>query len=164
MNVVGRTLVAGVGSDFGDDRLGAVVVERLAALTLPCDLRVVRAPIDLLDHLQEVERLHIVDACREAGPPGTIVRRDWPARDFSTTRFSGTHDFGLVAVLQLADQLRSSPPRMTIWSIEASDGEDPATIGRPLSPAVAVAAEVLIERLAAEIVRDVRCDKEPIHA
>lgn len=164
MNIVGRTLVAGVGSDFGDDRLGAVVVERLAALTLPCDLRVVRAPIDLLDHLQEVERLHIVDACRGAGPPGTIVRRDWPARELSTMRYSGTHDFGLIAVLQLADRLGSSPVTTTIWSVEASPAESPTTIGRPLSPAVAAAAELLIERITAEIGRDVRCDKEPMHA
>ena len=164
MSIVGRTLVVGVGSDFGDDRLGAVVVERLAALTLPSDLRVVRAPIDLLDHLQEVERLHIVDAYRGAGTPGTIVRRDWPAGDFSTTRFSGTHDFGLVAALQLADQLRSLPRRTTIWSVEASADESSATIGQPLSPAVAAAAEVLIDRIAAEIDRDVVCNEESIHA
>ena len=108
MNDVGRTFVVGIGSDFGDDRLGPIVVDQLVDRLVDRSpnvvVRRVRSPLDLLDHLEEIERLHLVDACRGGGAQaGTIRRIDWPAAELSTVQFSGTHDVGLVAALQLAD-------------------------------------------------------------
>lgn len=150
MNDGVRTLIVGLGSDFGDDRLGWIAAERLAEQLPTCRVCRVRAPLDLLDHLDGVERLHVIDACRGAGPAGTIVRRDWPADDIATVRFVGTHDFGLVAALQLAERLQRLPPRVTIWCVEATADAEPPTVASPLSPVVAAVVDDLTLRIAAE--------------
>lgn len=162
MNGEGWTLIVGIGSDFGEDRLGPIVVERLSRRLLICDVCRLRSPIDLLDHLANVARLHIVDACCGVGPPGTIARRDWPAADLAAVRFSGTHDFGLVATLQLADRLRMLPPQVTIWAVAVSDDAQLVAMA-PLSSAVSSAAEVLVANIAAEVNGCHAMDEEPIH-
>lgn len=163
MNGEERTLIIGIGSDFGDDRLGPIVVERMAERLPTCKVRRLRSPLDLFDCLADVNRLDVVDACRGAGLPGTIIRRDWPAVDLTSVRFSGTHDFGLLDALRLADRLQQLPQRVTIWSIEAADEDIRWSIMEPLSPAVADAAEVLINRMAAEIDGRHSAIKEPSH-
>lgn len=150
MNDVGRTLVVGIGSDFGDDRLGAIVVEQLTKELRSCDVRFLRAPVDLLDVLESVERLHIVDACRGTGKPGTIVRRDWPMTELASIRFGGTHDVDLLAVLKLAERFQTLPRRVTIWGIQATDGNVPSNFRKLLSPPVAEAVEQVARRIVVE--------------
>ncbi|MBN8627971.1 MAG: hypothetical protein J0M17_21035, partial [Planctomycetes bacterium] len=93
-----RVLVVGVGSDFGDDRVGPYVVDRLATrIPACCDLRKARTPGDLLDRMEQVEELHVVDACRGAGLPGTTIRGDVDDARFSGVCFRGTHDLDVVS-------------------------------------------------------------------
>ncbi len=146
-----RTMIVGIGSDFGDDRLGAVAVEQLAKALPSCDVRFLRAPLDLLDVLEGVDRLHVVDACRGAGEPGTILRRNWPVTESTTVRFYGTHDMDLLAALRLAEQLQTLPSRVTIWGIEAADNAGPAKFNMRLSPAVAAAVERITTQIAGEV-------------
>ena len=168
MNDVARTFVVGIGSDFGDDRLGPVVVERLVDRLVDRSPNVVvrraRSPLDLLDQLEKFERLHLVDACRCGGgaQAGTIRRTDWPAAELSTIRFSGTHDVSLVAALHLAERLRTLPPRVTIWSVEAPAVAGPQNLLAPLSQPVAVAAETLADLIAAELKNPPVAVTEPI--
>jgi len=165
MNHVGRTWIVGIGSDFGDDRLGPAVIDRLVVRLPNVVVRRVRSPLDLLDHLEEIERLHLVDACRGGGGAraGTIRRIDWPAADLSTVRFSGTHDVGLVAALQLAERMQTLPQRVTIWSVEAADAAGPQNLLAPLSQPVAAAAETLADLIAAEVTNRPVSVTEPIH-
>jgi hydrogenase maturation protease len=164
MNDVGRTWIVGIGSDFGDDRLGPVVVDRLVVRLPNTVVRRVRSPLDLLDHLEEIERLHLVDACRGGGArAGTIRRIDWPAPELATVRFSGTHDVGLVAALQLAERMQTLPQRVTIWSVEAADAVGPQNLLAPLSQPVAAAAETLADLIAAEVTNHPVAVTEPIH-
>lgn len=150
-----RTLIVGVGGAGGDDVAGPMTATLLARRLPRAAVRCMRSPLDLTHAAEGFERLHVVDACRGAGPPGTIVRRTWPTADLPGVRYCGTHDFGLVAALALAERLQTLPPCVTIWGIEAqadADASDPA-IGP--SPAVVAAAELLADRLAEELADEI---------
>jgi hydrogenase maturation protease len=116
-----------------------------------CEVRFLRAPLDLLDVLEGSECLHIVDACLGAGKPGTIVRREWPVTEFGTIRFGSTHDVDLLAVLKLAERFQTLPSRVTIWGVQVADGGVPSDFRRDLSPPVAEAAEQVANRITVEI-------------
>jgi hydrogenase maturation protease len=150
MNGKNRTLIAGVGSDFGDDRLGFIVVERLAGSLPECVLKTFRSPLDLLDHLSDVAVLHLIDACRDGDAPGTILRLDWPGAKFKSVRFCGTHDFDLISTLRLAESLRLLPSRVTIWSIASAESDTDVQPTAALSPVVAAATELLVDMLKSE--------------
>jgi len=122
-----------------------------------------RSPLDIGDSLASVERLPIVDACRGMASPGTILRYDWPSVALSAARFCGTHDFGLVAALQLTEQLLGLPPSVTIWCIEASDEHEaePGSLGIPLSPLVASAVDQLIENILLEVNQPLPSERKP---
>jgi hydrogenase maturation protease len=157
-----RTLILGIGSDFGDDQLGMIITKRLASRLPGCNVICLRSPLDIGDYLAHVERLHIVDACRGTGPPGTIVRYDWPSPAITGVRFSGTHDLDLVAALQISERIYGLPPFVTVWCIEASDENEyvsPA-LSMPLSSPVASATEKLIDCIVAEVHRSPAGDAE----
>jgi len=151
MNDSNRTLIAGIGSDFGDDRLGFIVVDRLAGSLPQCVFKTFRSPLDLLDHLSDFEVLHLIDACRGTDSPGTIYRFDWPFIMLKTVRFSGTHDFDLISTLRLAESLRSLPARVTIWSIASAEPEAGMQSTTEVSPVVAAAVELLAELMRSEV-------------
>jgi hydrogenase maturation protease len=185
MNREGRTLIVGIGSDFGDDRLGLLVAERLMLELPTSEIRQLRSPLDLLDCLDDfesspaalspLERLHVIDACRGAGEPGTLFRLDWPVDELASIHFSGTHDFGLWDVLQLAECLQQLPKSVTIWGAEASEPEtnylaadDEHTAGQRMSheaflsltPKVSKAAEILVQQIVFEITGHLQRPKE----
>lgn len=150
-----RTLVAGIGSVQGDDRIGWEVIQGLRArLRNGVELRIASVPLDLLDWMQRDMVLHIVDACDGLGMPGQRVRwewREWPARDGVEETFrlrgTGTHDYGLMEVLQLAERLRLLPQTITIHAVQ---GEQ-FTTSESLSPAVAACLPDVIEVIAGEL-------------
>ena len=150
MNGMDGTLIAGIGSDFGDDRLGFIVVERLAGSLPGCVLKTFRSPLDLLDHLSDVTVLHLIDACRDGDAPGTILRFDWPGARFKSVRFGGTHDFDLISTLRLAESLRLLPSKVTIWSIASAESDIDVQPTAALSPVVAAATELLVDMLISE--------------
>ena len=152
MTVHRRILVVGVGSDFGDDRVGQYVVDRLAKRLPPgCEVRKVRAPADLLDQLDEVAELHVVDGCRGAGPPGSIIRGELDNAAFSDICFRGTHDLDVVSALRLAEALGQLPPRATIWGVEMANFGSPQSLRAALTMEVAAGADRLVERIVAEL-------------
>ena len=147
-----RILVVGVGSDFGDDRVGLCVVDRLATrLPSGCEVRKVRTPADLLDQLEDVAELHVVDGCRGAGPPGTIVRYDVRSARLSGVCFRGTHDLDVVSALRLAETLNQLPPRVAIWGVETSSDGAPPSLRAALTADVSVGADLLVNRVFAEL-------------
>jgi hydrogenase maturation protease len=121
MNVKYSTMVAGVGSDVGDDCAGIVAARQLAAKTGPFRVEVIRHPAALLDRLEGVDRLHVIDACRGLNADQPMLRCDWPAEELESIRFAGTHDMDLTMVLSLAEQLGLLPRRTTVWCIAAFD-------------------------------------------
>lgn len=162
MNGTARTLIAGIGSDFGDDRLGFDVVERLAGSLPNCVLKAFRSPLDLLDHLSDFEVLHLVDACRGAIAPGTVLRFDWPSRTLKSVRFGGTHDFDLISTLRLAESLGLLPRRVTIWSIASEEPDTEIRSNPDPSCAAPALTERLIELLKSEV-QSSRAAKEAVN-
>lgn len=152
MTVHRRILVVGVGSDFGDDRVGQYVVDRLATRLPPgCEVRKVRAPADLLDQLDDVAELHVVDGCRGAGPPGLIIQGDAGSARFSGVCFRGTHDLDVVSALRLAEALGQLPPRATIWGVEMAKDGSPQSLRAALTMEVAAGADRLVDRIVTEL-------------
>jgi len=151
MTFLSDILIVGIGSDFGDDQVGIIIAEKLSEQLPTCATLKLRSPLAVLDHLSNSKQLHIVDACRGGGQPGTITRHDWPIADGTEIRFSGTHDFGLLATLHLAEGMGLLPPKVTIWGIEIEDQDFREGFSQPLTPAVAKGAELLVDQVVNEM-------------
>lgn len=149
-------LLVGIGSDQGDDRIGWIVADRLEEICgLNVRIRTTAAPLDLLNWIDETHRLHIVDACEGDGTPGALRRWSWcvaPENDACADakfvpRRSGTHDFDVISVLQLAQRLGRLPPSVTIWGVQGERFEPSA----PLSPAIESVLPDIVETIAKEL-------------
>jgi hydrogenase maturation protease len=140
-------LVIGVGNpDRGDDGAGRAVARRLLA----------RAPrgLDVRECSGEATQLMgawagfddvvVVDACRGAGPPGSVHRiAPDEVERIATLRHASTHSLGVAAAIGLARALGRLPSRLVVYAIEARPGHD----GDELSPEVQQAADGMTERL-----------------
>lgn len=147
MTLLSEILIVGIGSDFGDDQVGVIVAEKLSERLHACTVLKIRSPLALIDHLGNSKQLHIVDACRAGGQPGTITRYDWPVAQGIESRFSGTHDFGLLATLHLAEGMGLLPQKVAIWSIEIEGQDYREGFSQPLTPAVARGADLLVDQV-----------------
>ncbi len=173
-----RILIMGLGSPHGDDQAGWLTVRRIADR---CDQRadiVVRTaviPMDLLDWLDDIDILHVCDACQRMPSNDRYHRIDWKSRQGSTVRNDnhpsvisagremnlltqrrGSHDFGLVEVLALAEATCGLPEFVTIWAIEGS-GFQP---GDEISEVTRTAAVDCADKLLTELQAD-QCMKNP---
>lgn len=142
------TLFVGLGSPHGDDRLGWLLAETLAA-QCPGRLIVKQAghPHELMHWLENIDRLMVGDACQSTGSPGKIRRWSWPSPEIRCLRSSGTHDFDLAAVLELSGCLGDLPREVTIWSIEAESFYPNA----PLSESVKSSIPELVRQVASSV-------------
>ncbi len=142
------TVIVGVGSHHGDDQAGWRVANSLKQACIGSAVRVQHAssPIELLDWIDDADKLVVCDACRGLGPAGRLRRFDWPDQQLSAAQWSGTHDFSLVASLRLAEQLGRLPQQVVIWAIEASTDR----VSEQLSDAVEAGVQQLAQRLAGE--------------
>ena len=150
--VKGRLLV-GLGSPYGDDRLGWHIAEIVQSHQPPgLSIRRAMTPIALIDWLDGVEQLVICDACQGGGWPGGAYCWHWPDEALAPVRFSGSHDLELAAVLGLAEQLGLLPPRVTIWAIEAKPAlPSDLQLEKDLSSEVLAAVPALVELIEIEL-------------
>lgn len=130
--------IVGVGSPFGADRIGWEVVHRLQAVdpfaglsagtvALACEDR---PGLRLLEWLEAPGLVVLVDAMQGDGksgtPPGTLRRFDGLALP-ADAGFTTTHDFGMMAALELAGALGEVAPEITVFGIEIGDFYPPAS-------------------------------------
>jgi hydrogenase maturation protease len=120
-----RLLVIGVGNMLrGDDGVGVRVAQALAERPLPEHVTVLDGGtegLDLLFHLEEADRVILIDAAQMGRPPGE-------AKVFGTDRlaeaadigFSSTHGFGIAEVLALGRSL-GIEPHVTVVGIQPED-------------------------------------------
>lgn len=132
-----RTLLAGIGSPHGDDRVGWLVAQHAAerlgdALAVRC----ARTPAELLDWLPGLDALIVCDAILCDWTPGTWQTWRWPAHQIERARFSGSHDLPLASALALAEELGQLPAHVQIWAVAI----DSARHLSDVSPGVADAA------------------------
>ncbi len=150
-----QQLIVGVGSPHGDDQAGWLVAERLAGqlASAGVSVRRARSPAELLDWLDQLERLIICDASRGLGRAGEVRRWTWPDAQLDSATWSGTHDLALPTVLELAGRLGRLPPQVLVWSVEAAETGALAAC----SPAVAAVLPRLTDEIAREVNEVTRC-------
>jgi len=135
-------LIVGIGSDHGDDQAGWLVVDALAPHVAPrSTARKAKAPLDLLDWLEGVRWLAICDACRGAGPVGCWHRWNWPADDLPFHHPAGSHSYGLLESLGLADRLGILPELVWIWGIEIGDALPDGVVAEAVAAAIPAVAD-----------------------
>jgi hydrogenase maturation protease len=149
--------VCGVGSPFGDDRIGWQAIDRLEksaflrklppgrVITCRCD----RPGPRLLELLRGAEVAIIVDAIFSGAPPGTI--KCILANSMATLRspFS-THGLDLASTLVLGEALGQLPSQIFIYGVEIS----PARVNLPndaLSPALTAIIPALVKAIETKV-------------
>ena len=137
----------GLGSSHGDDQAGWLAARGLAERTgsAQYDVRQAATPADLLNWLDGAKRLIVCDGCRGIGEPGAVKRWNWPTEQLADISWSGSHDFPLPAVLQLAERLGRLPVQTEVWGIETVSAKP---LAEPCN-AVRAAVDRVVDQLAA---------------
>lgn len=116
--------VIGIGSPFGDDRVGWAVIEQLEQHSLPADIELVtldRPGPDLINWLERDVRTVLIDAVQTtAFPPGHWMPLEIDQLDSSEDLSS--HGFGLAPTLKLAQTLGGLPHRLKLIGICIAPG------------------------------------------
>jgi hydrogenase maturation protease len=129
-------LLVGVGNpDRGDDGAGRVVARRLLERNA-CGLEVREGSgeaTSLMNAWTGFDDVVVVDACRGAGPLGSVHRiTPDDVERLSSLQHASTHSLGVAAAIGLARVLGRLPSRLVIYAIEGR----PALEGEGLSPEV----------------------------
>lgn len=147
------TLFIGLGSAHGDDQAGWMAAEelerRLDGPSPGITIRQLSSPLDVIEELDDIERLIVCDACDTPLTVGQLRRWIWPTDELVRTRSSNSHQLGLTEVLSLAATLQRLPPLVEIWGIggcEFRPGSEP-------SPLVRAACRRLATQLSEEFAR-----------
>src|SRR3989304_4927966 len=120
-----RVHIVGVGSPFGDDRLGWVAAETLQRSSAVNALEPGRIVISILDrpgamllaHWYDADHVIVMDAVRSGAVPGT--RHRLSVSDLADSRLPATsHGFGVAAALELARVLGNLPARLLLYGVE----------------------------------------------
>jgi hydrogenase maturation protease len=151
-----RVLVAGVGNIFnGDDGFGSAVVERLLAAPVPAGARVVDYGIRgvhlAFDLADGVETLILVDTVPDAGGgPGSVAVIEVPEGAFGTAMLDA-HDLDPNAVFRSLGALGEELPRTLVVGCQPVTMDDGIGLSDPVSAAVPVAADKVLQLLRQEL-------------
>jgi hydrogenase maturation protease len=131
------TCIVGLGSPNGDDQFGWLVVERLVAeisrRRLPAVVtRRASTPVQVLDWLDGIDRLLLIDAFHGQSALGSLVRLEWPAHEIEQISGSGTHDYTIWQMLNLASRVGTLPRHCHLWCAAEQQCEPL----QPLSPSL----------------------------
>jgi len=146
-------LVVGIGNrGRGDDAVGPVVADRVAALGLP-GVRVVvdGEPLHLVELLAGHDEVVVVDAVRPGRSPGRLrvhTVGEAPLRHGSTL---GSHGLGVAEAVELARALGRLPGGLTLVGVEAATLSEGAPLSAPVRGAVDDAVRAVLGSLAGAI-------------
>jgi hydrogenase maturation protease len=146
--------VVGVGSPWGDDRVGWCVVDALAPRLLTAPVRVLkldRPGPGLLDRIQAHRRILLVDAAATGAPAGTLYSIPSDALPAAGAAAS-SHSLGVAEALALGCSLGLLPTELRLYLVSI-DPRRTEPADSELSPAVAAAvgplAAIMRRRLVA---------------
>lgn len=138
------TLVLGIGNTImSDDGIGVRVARELATrFRFPQRLKLMDGGtlgLDLLPHLEGIEKLLIIDAVMTDDPPGTVIRLegDEIPKVFATKL--SPHQMGLQDLLAVSSLMGHVPRTMVLLGVVPGE----LGLGTELSPPV----EAVVERL-----------------
>lgn len=148
-------LVVGIGSPYGDDRLGWLVIDNLETLCAPLVrtghirlLRLDRPTTELLSHITPYRRAILIDAL---ALPGTRDLQVFSVHSLPASPTpSSSHGFGLADTLQLGQTLGLLPEQVEIYGIpmlELPTAQDFDTPSIDLTPHAKQTARLIAQRL-----------------
>lgn len=146
------TLVLGIGNlVMGDDGVGVRVVQKLRQnLQLPPEVAVLDGGtlgLDILPHLEGIERLIVVDALETGGAPGTLVRLAGDQIPLALETKVSAHQMGLKDLLTVARLMGHAPAEMVLLGVQPASSE----MGIGLTPSVEARVDVLLAGILAEL-------------
>ncbi len=125
---------------MGDDGVGVHVVQTLRKEKgLPGDVRLIdagTAALDVLQMLDDIDRLIIVDAVKGGGSPGSIYRFTPQQIEEASSGKISLHQMSLLEALKASEMLGTHLPEVTIVGIE------PKTIQPGTNLSIEVAAAI----------------------
>jgi hydrogenase maturation protease len=135
-----RRLLIGVGNPGrGDDGAGRAVARRLAARD-DCVFEVRECSgeaTSLMDAWSGFEEVVLVDACRGAGPSGSVHRIGPEDVDrVARLQHASTHSLGVAAAICLARALGTLPSRLVIYAIAVGHSREGEGLSREVDRAV----------------------------
>jgi len=124
--------IIGIGSPFGDDQLGWLVVD---ALQQNCYLdQTLRQPLtyikadrpgaNLLELMQQAGIVILIDAMQTGAEPGAVKRFESHEVENLVMPWS-SHGIGIASTLALARALGELPSRLILYGIEIEDARNP---------------------------------------
>ena len=143
------TVVVGLGQPFaGDDGVGPAVVAALG----PCPAHVTvwstSNALDLTDVMQHAQRVVVVDAALDAGPPGTVRVLDESALMAGETHPVSSHAVGVRDAVMLARVIHPGALHCTVVLVVVAV-ERPTQVTTHMSAVVQQAVGVAVERVRA---------------
>ena len=120
------TLVVGIGSPYGADRLGWQVIDALRVIYPPVDAQLVqcRQPAELPALLSGWRRVILIDALLGGRISGTLLRLS--REDLSNAGLGvSSHGFDVSAALKLAEMLGNSPDQLLVLGLEVGEKNQP---------------------------------------
>ena len=146
------TLIMGIGNTImSDDGIGPAVIAALKqARTLPEDIRLLDGGtlgLDLLPHLEGVQRLIIVDAVEIGQSAGTCVRLAGNEVPVALEHKLSPHQMGMKDLLAVASLMEQMPEEVVLIGVQPASLE----MDTALTPSVAAALPTLVSMVLAEI-------------
>lgn len=134
-----------------DDGAGIRVAQRLAeGYEFPPEVTVMDGGtlgLDLLVHLEGVDRLLIIDAVETGGPAGTIVRMTDEEIPTAFESKLSSHQMGLKDLLAVSVLCGITPPEMVLLGVQPGSIE----LGTDLTPEVEAQLDTLVDKALLEL-------------
>jgi hydrogenase maturation protease len=138
--------IVGLGSPFGDDRIGWCVADALARQLPAAAARIVkldRPATGLLDEIAGRRRALLVDAAVDGASPGTLHSLPLEALSAADTAAS-SHALGVAEALALGWSLGVLPTELRLYLVSIDPLQTRPGV-QELTPAVAAAVEPLTD-------------------
>jgi hydrogenase maturation protease len=147
-------LVLGLGNTImTDDGFGVRVVETLSSrYRFQGEVRLLDGGtlgLDLLPHLEGIERLLIIDAVEMHGCPGTVFRLEGEEVPRAFASQLSAHQLGIKDLLAVAELQGQLPAELVVWGVQP----DCIEMGTELTATVAAAIEPVVDGVLEELRR-----------
>ena len=147
-------LVLGLGNTImSDDGFGVRAVESLSSrYRFQGDVRLLDGGtlgLDLLPHLEGVERLLIIDALEMKAAPGTVFRLAGEEVPRAFASKLSVHQMGVQDLLAVAEMMGHLPKELVVWGVQPENIE----LGTELTPTVTAALEPVLAGVVEELRR-----------
>jgi len=147
-------LILGLGNALmSDDAFGGRVIEALQQrYTFPDGVTLLDGGtlgLDLLPHLEEVDRLLIVDALEMDAPPGSVFRLVGEEVPRAFASKLSVHQMGVQDLLAVCELRGHLPAELVVWGVQPGSIE----MAMELTPAVAAALDEVVAGVVGELQR-----------